>query len=101
MRAGRSPKEDENSASVRPMVERDKMHEVELMANEKDSDADDEEGIDEHKAGVEPERIALPKDSDHIKKVVDPKLPSKEEVEHHNLNHSAKLRSARKREKGR
>ena len=102
MRAGKSPKEDDNNISVRPTKERDKRSvrrgcgvrqelgtdsEVELMANENDSDADDEGMIKDYKTGVDPERIALPKDGEHVRKIIDPKLPSKEEVEHHNLTH--------------
>jgi hypothetical protein len=58
----------------------------EVMANEAESDEEDE-GIQEDLRCSPCERIGLEKEEDVIKKMVDPKLPSQEEVERHNLTH--------------
>ena len=50
-----------------------------------DEDEDEEVDVPEELVGVVSERIGLQRDDDVIKKMVDPKLPSKEDVELHYL----------------
>ena len=50
-----------------------------------DSDADDEEEIVGNEVGNEmSERLALPREEEIVRKVLDPKLPTQEEVDVHN-----------------
>ena len=65
---------------VRPRIyEQD---DYDVMANENESDADDEhmDNIRNDMGGEVCERIALDREEDVIKSIKDPKLPSKEEV---------------------
>ena len=55
---------------------------VEFGVNDVDSDADDEGSANEASNGV-CEKIALEKEDDVIKKLIDPILPSQEEVDRH------------------
>ena len=71
--------------SVRPKVGGN----GELVMNVNDSDADDE-GMEEMRnemGGEACERIGLEKEEDVIRNLKDPKLPTREEVEKHNLTH--------------
>ena len=47
------------------------------------SDADNEETMEVEEAGEECERLALEKEGDVIKRLIDPLLPSKKDVEEH------------------
>ncbi len=58
-----------------------------VMANECESDGDDEAEGNVIHGGEDPERLVLPKESEVIRKVIDPKLPSATEVAMHNLTH--------------
>jgi hypothetical protein len=73
LKAGRADAERRVAVSVSPSVD------LEAVA---DSDADDEAeaGI---QAGEATERIGLPKDDEVVRRILDPKLPSAEEVERH------------------
>ena len=59
------------------------------MANDRDSDID-EEGIEEMRnemGGAACERIVAEKEEDVIRMLKDPKLPTQDEVDKHNLTH--------------
>ena len=62
--------------SVSPI--RDKAEEI--MANECDSDGDNEDIISEPCGGDIVERVSKERDEENVKKMIDPKLPSDEEV---------------------
>ena len=51
-----------------------------------DEDEDEEVDVPDELVGKVTERIGLPKEDEVIRKLVDPKLPSKEEVELHYLS---------------
>ena len=53
-----------------------------LMANDRESDADEEPEVGEPK-GEEAEKMGLPKEDEFLRKLRDPKLPTAEEVERH------------------
>ena len=65
--------------SVSPI--RDKAEEI--MANECDSDGDNEDIICEPCGGDIVERVSKERDEENVKKMIDPKLPSDEEVRDH------------------
>ena len=67
--------------SVRPLQR------TEIMASGHDSDGDDENESGVIYGGEDPERLALPKEHDVIRKVIDPKLPTQKEIDDHNLTH--------------
>ena len=62
-------------------------NENDVMANECDSDGDDEQEGNVIRGGEDPERLVLPRDNEVIRKVIDPKLPSKMEIDMYNLTH--------------
>ena len=63
-----------------------------ILANEVDSDADDE-GIVGEARGEEGERIGLPRDNDAVKKIPDPRLPTQDEVDKHYVSGHVPYRS--------
>jgi hypothetical protein len=69
-------------ASVSPLKEREDGYEV--MANEAESD-EDEEGLEDEMRGEKCERITVEREDKVIKKMQDPKLPTQEEVEKHKV----------------
>ena len=56
------------------------------MANEHEGDGDDEDVSGEAR-GVDPGRLVLEEEETVVRKMLDPRLPSEEEVERHNLTH--------------
>jgi hypothetical protein len=70
--------QDDHHMSVSPLGYADK----DVMANEEESDGD-EEGIQNEASDGICERISLEKEDDVIKRVLDPKLPSQDEVDRH------------------
>ena len=70
-----------NITSVSPILETDGIAKEELG----DDDDSEEEAIPTELEGEVAERIGPEKEGTFIKKLIDPKLPTKEEVEMHNL----------------
>ena len=70
-----------NITSVSPILETDGIAKEELG----DDDDSEDEVIPKELEGEVAERIGPEKEGTFIKKLIDPKLPTKEEVEMHNL----------------
>ena len=73
--------------SVSPLICDDYHEVIDVMANEGDSDGDDEgiEGVMNEMGGKPCERVGLEKEEDVIRVLKDPKLPTRDEVEKHNV----------------
>ena len=65
--------------SVSPIVDEDE----EIMANECDSDGENEDVICEPCGGDIVERVSKDREDENVRKMLDPKLPSEEEVTDH------------------
>ena len=59
----------------------------EIMANECDSDGDNEDIVCEPCGGDIVERVSKERDEENVKKMIDPKLPSDDEVKDHYRSH--------------